>query len=75
MENQDLVAAELKEAFWPRHIETRKDSGLNITEYCELEELKKSAFAYWRRKLTSRGVKKLVPCRNGSNTVKTTLLI
>jgi hypothetical protein len=44
---------EKKEAFWSRHIEVWTDSGISITDYCELEDLSKNAFGYWRRKLAS----------------------
>ena len=52
-ENQGLPATESKEVFWSRHIGLWSDSGLSITDYCELEDLSKNAFGYWRRKLTS----------------------
>ena len=48
-----LRVTESKPEFWSRHLGLWKDSGLNIREYCELEELSKNAFGYWRRKLSS----------------------
>ena len=52
-ESKGLAATESKEVFWFQHIELWTDSGLSITDYCELEDLSKNAFGYWRRKLTS----------------------
>jgi hypothetical protein len=48
-----LATGETKSEFWLRHLALWKESGLNIREYCELEELSKNAFGYWRRKLNS----------------------
>lgn len=52
-DEKHLPSAESKPEFWSRHLVLWKDSGLNIREYCELEDLSRSAFGYWRRKLNS----------------------
>ena len=51
--NEKSLNEENKKGYWSRHIATWKASGLNIREYCEIEDLSKSAFGYWRRKLTA----------------------
>ena len=51
--DEKTLQAETKQDFWLRHIEAWKESGLNIREYCEIEDLSKNAFGYWRRKLTA----------------------
>jgi hypothetical protein len=51
--DEKLPSSETKQEFWSHHIAAWKESGLNIREYCELEDLSKSAFGYWRRKLTA----------------------
>jgi len=54
MNNQlQVQGSESKSDFWARHLAGWKDSGLNVREYCELEDLSTSAFGYWRRKLSS----------------------
>ena len=40
--------------FWKKHIGARKESGFSLSEYCELEELAKSTFSYWKRKLEGK---------------------
>jgi hypothetical protein len=51
--NEKLPTVESKSEYWAHHISAWKDSGLNIREYCELEDLSKNAFGYWRRKLNT----------------------
>jgi len=51
--DEKLPSSETRQEFWSRHIAVWKESGLNIREYCELEDLSKNAFGYWRRKLTA----------------------
>jgi hypothetical protein len=51
--DKKLPVHESKDEFWLRHISVWKDSGQSIRKYCELEDLSKSAFGYWRRKLTA----------------------
>ena len=51
--DEKSLSTEKKQEFWSRHIAAWKGSGLNIREYCELEDLSKNAFGYWRRKLTA----------------------
>ena len=51
--DEKLPSSETRQEFWSRHITAWKGSGLNIREYCELEDLSKNAFGYWRRKLTA----------------------
>lgn len=43
-----------KAEFWHKHIEAYKASGFSLAEYCELEELAKSTFSYWKRKLEEK---------------------
>tara|TARA_B100000949_G_C13838047_1_gene267360 strand:- start:98 stop:406 length:309 start_codon:yes stop_codon:yes gene_type:complete len=43
----------VKTAFWIRHIEAWKDRGVSIVKYCETESLSRSAFGYWRKKLSA----------------------
>jgi len=50
---EKLPEVESKQEYWARHLAAWKGSGLNIREYCELEDLTKNAFGYWRRKLTA----------------------
>jgi hypothetical protein len=42
------------EAFWHRHIQSFKTSGLTRTKYCQLHKVNYDRFGYWLRKL--------VPC-------------
>ena len=42
-----------KTAFWTRHIEAWKDRDVSIVKYCETESLARSAFGYWRKKLSA----------------------
>ena len=44
-----------KEAFWQNHFQVWEESGLSISEYCELEGLSRSSFGYWRHKLRKFG--------------------
>lgn len=37
--------------YWAKVFTEQKSSGLNVTEYCEVTEIKKSQFYYWQRKL------------------------
>ena len=37
---------EPKESFWRNHFRIWQESGLNISEYCELEGLSRSSFGY-----------------------------
>jgi len=43
----------LKTAFWTRHLEAWKSRGVSIVKYCEAEALSRSAFGYWRKKLSA----------------------
>ena len=42
-----------KEAFWLRHIEAWRGEGVSLAMYCDRENLSRSAFGYWRRKLSA----------------------
>ncbi len=43
----------LKTAFWTRHLDAWKDRAVSIVEYCRTESLSRSAFGYWRKKLSA----------------------
>ena len=43
--------------FWGEHIGKCRASGLAIKEYCRRHDLKEGAFFYWKRKLSSSGLK------------------
>jgi len=57
MEKIRKKTPEDRSAFWKKHIEAWKESGFSIAEYCELEELAKSTFFYWKRKVEGKGSK------------------
>jgi hypothetical protein len=54
MEKTTNKMPEDRSAFWKNHIEAWKESGFSIADYCELEELAKSTFSYWKRKLEGK---------------------
>ena len=54
MEKTTNKTSEDRIAFWKKHIVAWKESGFSIAEYCELEELAKSTFSYWKRKLEGK---------------------
>ena len=56
-EEMGLQVGESRSEFWARHIALWKDGSLNIREYCEAEELSRTAFGYWRPKLSSPKVR------------------
>lgn len=70
-ENNNAAA---KIEFWQKHIEAWKESGFSIADYCELEELAKSTFCYWKRKLEggtpkSRFIEVKVPDQRSSGLI------
>ena len=58
-----------KHHFWRKHLEAQKESGLQVSKYCEVHSLKKNQFRYYRRQLkiqatTSTEIPpKLIPIR------------
>ena len=56
--NERRTDSKSKERFWREHFAVWETSGLSIVEYCELEELSKSSFGYWRHKLLNQNKKK-----------------
>ena len=42
-----------KAAFWSKHIEAWRSRGVSVVEYCDVQELSRSAFGYWRKKLSA----------------------
>ena len=51
MEKIDNASSKI--GYWSRHIEAWKGRGVGIVAYCETESLSRSAFGYWRKKLSA----------------------
>ena len=51
MEKKKETKEVAKVDFWRNHLKAFRESGFTIAEYCELEDLAKSTFGYWKRKL------------------------
>ena len=54
-DEKDRGKNESKEAYWHNQFKVWEESGLSISEYCEVEGLSRSSFGYWRHKLLSGG--------------------
>jgi hypothetical protein len=57
MEKPENRTPEERIAYWKKHLEAWKESGFSIADYCELEDLAKSTFSYWKRKVEGKGQK------------------
>ena len=44
-----------KEALWRRTVRQQRQSGLTIREFCRKQEVRETAFYFWRRELERRG--------------------
>ena len=49
-----------KERYWRDIVQRQGQSGDSITAYCRREGVQESAFYWWRRELSRRGVKRAV---------------
>ena len=44
---------EERDRFWRQHLLACRRSGLSYAEYCRRNELKESAFGYWRKRISA----------------------
>ena len=47
---------ERKRAYWKRHIESWRSSGLTQTAYCHQHELKAHQFTYWKKRFVQTDI-------------------
>jgi hypothetical protein len=43
-----------KESYWREHLSYQTQSGLTVRAFCEREDLKETAFYFWRREIRRR---------------------
>ena len=49
--NTRKIAAEYRLSHWAKIMQERKESGLNITEYCKTAGMHTNTYFYWQKKL------------------------
>ncbi len=64
-ESSHAEQLEQKRAFWKRHIESWRTSGMRQVDYCRRHDLKGHQFAYWKKRFvrTDAGLT-FVPLKN-----------